>query len=341
MEKIIYFGFFLLKTNYTDLNQSIRCTLKLGYPRLKLLADMLYCSFKYGSSFVDYFNFNFYNKSSEKRGGYASMGTMYTFHNKINDKNYIDKVDDKKKFYINFADFCNKAFLFNRKQHQEALLFLNSRIGNKVVLKNPESTAGKGVMIFTITVESDNVLIGGNPVADFCVNHFRENEFLYFEDYIEQHPAISNISPTGVNTIRMITLINNDGIVEIIGSVFRISVNCSIDNYSAGNLAAEIDKDTGIVVTGGIRKRSSCDIYHNIHPVTGRPILGFIIPYWEEVKKIVIGAAMVVPQVRTVGWDIAITQTGPVIIEGNSKWNKDTWQIPAGYGKLEIIKKYL
>jgi hypothetical protein len=52
-------------------------------------------------------------------------------------------------------------------------------------------------------------------------------------------------------------------------------------------------------------------------------------------------AALVVPQVRTVGWDIAITPSGPIIIEGNSKWNKDTWQIPAGKGKLQMIKKYL
>lgn len=340
MKRILYLGFFILKTDYSDLKLSISCTVKKGYSKTRLLSDMVYSSLKYGSSFVDYFNFNFYKKSSAERRQYASMGTMYAFHNKINNKDYISKVDDKKSFFTNFSVFCNKAFLFSREQEKEALELLKLRIGKKIVIKDPASTGGKGVRIFSVT-GGDKVLIDNIELNDFLMQHFRGNESLYFEDYIQQHPAISNISPTGVNTIRMITLINDKGEVEIIGSVFRISVNCSIDNYSAGNLAAEIDRDTGVVITGGIRKRSSCDKYHNTHPSTGQPILGFTVPFWDEIKSMVLAAAKVVPQVRSVGWDIAVTETGPVIIEGNSKWNKDTWQIPAGHGKLDIIKKYI
>lgn len=341
IQKITYLGFFILKTNYSDLKQSINCTVKKGHSRIKLLTDMVYCSIKYGSSFVDYFNFNFYSKSDSERSAYASMGTMYRFHNTINHKDFIDKVDNKKKFFINFEKFGNKAFLFDSNQKGEVLLFLKSRVDRKVVVKDPESTAGKGVRIFDISNNDGDFFIKDIKIETYVEEHFKENSYLYFEDFIQQHHAISDISPTGVNTIRMITLINDSGKVEIIGSVFRISVNCKIDNYSAGNLAAEINRETGVVITGGIRKRSSCDRYHDFHPVTGVPILGFTIPFWEEVKTMILEASLVVPQVRSIGWDIAITDQGPVIIEGNSKWNKDTWQIPAGKGKLEMIKKYL
>lgn len=341
IQKITYLGFFILKTNYSDLRQSINCTVKKGHSRIKLLTDMVYSSIKYGSSFVDYFNFNFYNKSESERRAYASMGTMYRFHNTINHKDFIDKVDNKKKFFINFQKFCNKAFLFDSNQKEEVLHFLKSRVDKKIVVKDPESTAGKGVRIFDISNHAGDFLIDGVKITTFVEAHFNENSYLYFEDFIVQHNAISSISPSGVNTIRMITLIDNNGAVAIIGSVFRISVNCKIDNYSAGNLAAEINKETGVVITGGIRKRSSCDKYHDYHPVTGKPILGFTIPFWEEVKAMILEASLVVPEVRSIGWDIAITDQGPVIIEGNSKWNKDTWQIPAGKGKLEMIKKFL
>ena len=341
MRKIINLGFFVLKTNYTDLGHSINCTIKKGHSRFTLLSDMVYCSLKYGSSFVDYFNFNFYNKSAEQKSQYATMAIMYKFHRKINDAAYIDKVDDKKQFFKNFSKFCNPAFLFPTEQKQQAIEHIQSRLGKRIVIKDPESTAGKGVRIFGISQKSSEYFVGSEELIKFCEDHYSENSFLYLEDFIVQHSEIDKISPTAVNTIRVITLINNQHEVEVIGSVFRISVNCAIDNYSAGNLAAEIDKNTGVVISGGIRKRSSCDKYHEVHPVTNEKILGFKIPHWDKVIEMITEAATVVPQVRTIGWDIAITENGPIIIEGNNKWNKDTWQIPAGEGKLKQIKMYL
>lgn len=341
MKNVLYLGFFVLRTNYSDLFQSFSCTNSKGYSRVRLLFDMIWSSLRYGSSFVDYFNFRFFEKNHGERSQYASMGTMYRFHNKINNEAAIDRLDNKKNFFVNFKSYCNPAFLFSSDQLAMAFAELSRRINRKVVIKDPSSTGGKGVQIFPVYEQSGIFYIGESSLNDFLEGHFKTNESLYFEDFIEQHEVLNKVSPTGVNTIRVITLINDLGQVEIIGSVFRISVNCNIDNYSAGNLAAEIDKNTGIVVTGGIRKRSSCDIYHDLHPVTNEKILGLKIPYWEETILMVKQAAMVEPRVRSVGWDVAITQHGPVLIEGNSKWNKDTWQIPAGRGKLEMIKQYL
>ena len=48
----------------------------------------------------------------------------------------------------------------------------------------------------------------------------------------------------------------------------------------------------------------------------------------KEVKELVLKAAMVVPNVKYVGWDVAITPTGPVIIEGNDYPGYDFWQQP-------------
>src|SRR5690554_2127915 len=341
IKNIIYFSYFVLKTNYTDLRKSLHCTKKKGHSFFKLVFDMCGCTLRYGTSFVDYFNFKFYEKTAKDRKEYASMGVMYKFHNMLNDKAYIEEVDNKELFNKNFLEFSNKIFVFSKSQSGEVLEFLKSKKDKKIVVKNPNSTAGRGVKIYTIIESNNSFFIDNLKIEDFCSNHFMENDSIYFEDFIVQHNAINNISPSAVNTLRIISIVDDNGKPEIIGSVFRISVNCSIDNYSVGNLAAEIDLNTGKVITGGIIKRASCDNYHDTHPITNQPILGFQIPFWDETIAMVKKAAWVVPQVRTIGWDVAITENGPVLIEGNSKWNKDTWQIPAGKGKLNIIKKYL
>src|SRR5690554_800885 len=341
IKNIIYFPYFILKTNYKDLGESLRCTRKKGHSLLKLILDMCWSTLRYGTSFVDYFNFRFYEKSYDLKRQYASMGIMYKFHNTLNDKRFIEQVDNKELFNKNFLEFSNKIYVFAKSQLDDVLEFLKTKNGQKIVVKNPDSTAGRGVKIHSISCVNDSFFIDDLQIEDYCTNHFIENDSIYFEDFIEQHELINNISPTGVNTLRIISIINEKGMPEIIGSVFRISVNCSIDNYSVGNLAAEIDLSTGIVITGGIRKRASCDVYHDTHPITHQPILGFRIPFWDETIEMIKKASLVVPQVRTVGRDVAITKNGPILIEGNSKWNKDTWQIPAGYGKLNIIEEYL
>ncbi len=57
-------------------------------------------------------------------------------------------------------------------------------------------------------------------------------------------------------------------------------------------------------------------------------------PYWEEVKSLALRAATAFPWVHGVGWDIAISEQGPVLIEGNRAWSPELMQMPAPYGLL-------
>ncbi len=303
---------------------------------------MVYCSFRYGSSFADFFNFRFFEKPNVVKADYATMGFMYRFHAWANKPSAISMVDDKLSFSTHFSAFCSSPYFFSRDQKTELKKFLNEQPIGKIVVKDPLSTAGRGVRFFSINCDNNGIRkIDDLLIDDFVQQSLKSQEGIYIEKFIEQHSDIHNISPSGVNTIRVITMLTNLGTVDIIGTVFRISVNSPLDNYSKGNLAAEIDIITGEVITGGIRKQAACDVYHDNHPVTGKPILGFHIPFWSETLEMVKKAALIVPQVRSIGWDVAITNNGPILIEGNSKWNKDTWQIPAGYGKKSLLNAYI
>lgn len=340
MKNILYLPYFIFKADYKKVFSSMKCASKEGRPRLVLAVDMVLCSMIYGTSFIDYFNFRFHRKGKSERASFASMGMMYNFHKKVNDQTKVSLVDDKFEFARNFKKFTKPSFRFEAKQQTEILSFFKVRIGKTVVVKDVESTAGRGVQFLTISESGDgNVIVDGEEWDIWFSNRAKLGS-IYIEDYLVQHEAINRVSPTGLNTIRVITLIE-DGEVKILGAAFRISVNSKLDNFSAGNLAADVDVKTGIVRKGGIRKLAACDQYHDLHPITSMPIKGLKIPHWEKIKTLVDEAAKVIPEVRTIGWDIAVLDDGPFLIEGNSKWNKDTWQIPADEGRLGMIKKYL
>ncbi len=72
------------------------------------------------------------------------------------------------------------------------------------------------------------------------------------EEFIIQHPQISQLSDSGVNTVRIITQLDKKNEVDILGARLRISVNNHVDNLASGNIAAAIDLNTGKVNGPGI-----------------------------------------------------------------------------------------
>jgi hypothetical protein len=57
------------------------------------------------------------------------------------------------------------------------------------------------------------------------------------------------------------------------------------------------------------------------HPRTNADLIGFEVPGWQEIRELAIQAANVFTPLRTVGWDIGITDSEPVLIEGNVTWD--------------------
>ena len=57
--------------------------------------------------------------------------------------------------------------------------------------------------------------------------------------------------------------------------------------------------------------------YFKLYSGTEYIMLSYKIPNWEQVKTTCIQAAEQLPLVRYIGWDVAITEKGCVLIEGN------------------------
>ena len=77
------------------------------------------------------------------------------------------------------------------------------------------------------------------------------------------------------------------------------------------------------------------------HPDTGAVFAEVTVPFWDEVRDITARAAPALP-LGSLGWDVALTPEGPVLIEANYSWGIDTMQMGwGGLGMTEIGRRAL
>src|SRR5690606_6840431 len=83
-------------------------------------------------------------------------------------------------------------------------------------------------------------------------------------------------------------------------------------------LAAPVDLATGVLgeMTGD-KPEMAFDWYAD-HPITGARVLGRELPHWAEIQRIALAAHDLCPDRLLIGWDIAVTPEGAVMLEGNS-----------------------
>jgi len=156
------------------------------------------------------------------------------------------------------------------------------------------------------------------------------------EEYIEQHSFLNKIFDGSVNSIRILTIKKDDDFV-ILKAILRTGrkTTKSVDNFSQGGLSINIDIETGILKKGKTHFKHG-DIEYEKHPDTDFKFYQKKLPFYNELKKLAISAHKCFPMFNMVGWDIAITEKGPIIIEGNRTPGLFVFQIHEGF-KPELI----
>lgn len=333
LKRFLYLGYYFKNLDWKKFRlffNHVRETKKIS--SFALFTDIIGSSLRYNISLLEYFQFGFYEKGVEERRTYAGTGCMYEYQLIMNPKSSRGCLDNKVEFFEKYGAFIHHIAagiesLKRDEKLQEALLRNPS---GKIVLKYSRGQCGWQVRIFDADFFRDKDLVA-----------FMEKEgFDLAEEFLVQHPALMALSPSAVNTVRVITQLNTRNEVEILGARLRISENSPVDNMAAGNFAAPIDLETGVVNGSGVYS----DITRKdvtVHPVTGVPVVGFQVPYWSEILDMMQRAARQVPENRSIGWDIAVTEKGPELIEGNHDWCKLVWQLPVKKGLKPVLDRHL
>ena len=137
------------------------------------------------------------------------------------------------------------------------------------------------------------------------------------QEVIEQHPALNSIHPGSVNSIRVASLLMDDG-VHILSSCLRMGAGASrVDNHHAGGMSSGINSDGTLQKYAYFLDGKKTDK----HP-SGFVFDGFSVPSYDKIKDLVLNAHPRIGHFRLVGWDIAVDKYGdPVLIECNMRKN--------------------
>ena len=284
-------------------------------------------SLRYNISPLEWYQFGFVSLSSKEKATWAGTGTMYEFQLRANPPASRRVLADKRRFYEAYRQFFQHD-LWSIEELQGDSGLRERILGDheKLVFKDATGNCGTSVRIVPTTDLNTAAL----------VSWMQEKGYDMVESHIQQHPDLQALSPSGVNTVRIFTLIDEQGAYQVLGCRLRISVDSPVDNLAAGNLAAPIDESTGIVDGPGVYS----DITRKpetVHPVTGISIEGFQVPHWHETLEMVEKASRLDPENRSIGWDVVITPDGPGLIEGNHDWCKLVWQLPVNAGLKHLL----
>jgi hypothetical protein len=149
------------------------------------------------------------------------------------------------------------------------------------------------------------------------------------ERWVEPHALVSGWRPGATPTIRLLTLVVGGEPMVHAASIKVPLGDSGVDNLAKGNLAAPVNLATGVV---GAATDGTGNEWHQVHPNTGIAIAGIVVPEWKRTLDMVTrGAEATLPR-RAMGWDVAPTAAGPVVLEANHSWCEKLVQLPSGRG---------
>lgn len=303
MEKIKYLFKRILKLDYSNMIKIAKAVSKKTNKNLLfILFDMTKCGLKYQAGYYDYQEFEFYNLNKEQRETYLTRGKNNEIIKKFNDKAKFYIFDNKEEMYKIYNKFLKRQWMvLNENNYNDFLDFFKQ---NKVIIVKPiDGEGGKGIEKYEYINDEESKIVYSSLL-------FKKQ--LLVEQCIKQHPDMNKLYNKSVNTLRMFTFYK-DGQAYFLQAILKVGNGGVVDNFSSGGMYTYVD-DEGTVYAEAI---DQMDNKYYKHPISNETIVGFKVPMFKEAVGMVKEAAKVVPEMGYIGWDVAISEDGPVLVEGN------------------------
>ena len=294
-----------------------------------LVSDYKKALKKHRVTWSEYFyQYELWKLSEEERNTFVSRSSMQKCYRALVQANVRELMHNKEKFLRTFNNYIYRRWicLFEvdtaKKEDLKNLL----KQGD-CIIKPISGSLGSGIRKISMEDIDD---------IDILYNQLCEEKVLV-EECLKATDEIHSFNPDSLNTIRVVT-ISKKPKATIFGAFIRMGrKGAVVDNAHAGGIFAQINVETGIIESCGIT--TGGDKYEK-HPDTGKQILGFKIPYWEDIKKQCIEAALSIENLYFAGWDICIRPDGKIeFIEGNHAPDFDVMQSPLKIGVKEKLNK--
>lgn len=222
--------------------------------------------------------------------------------------------------------------------------FINALAPGEYLLKPNNGMLGLGLS--TLEKQADSILVYQNQklsveaffskltLMEASFAAYKQNVAVVEQDFqgillqsrVKNHPEITEL--TGfkmLQTVRICTHVTADNQVEILFAFMKLAGSEGLaDAFNlgkTGNMLAEIDP-----ANGKLRKIYAMDqqqgylVEVDHHPITQKNLLKFTVPCWQACRQLAEQVSLAFLPLRAVGWDIAITDQGPMVLEGNENW---------------------
>jgi len=267
-----------------------------------VLADMLWQAAFHGVGFQDYVEYDFAILTRAERATYMTSPVSDRLAMTFDDPAYRHLFHDKVEFNRTFDAFLQRGWLVVDAHNADALRAFAERHGT-IVTKEPLGRAGLGVHRYH-----------ADQVTDWAAFHrglLARGEILV-EEAIRQHDDLAAVCAGTVNTTRVTAFFDGEK-THILAMAQKFGRGQVSDQTAAGGFYVMLDEHGRAMGAG----YDGNGVVHEVHPESQLRIADFRLPLLDDVVDLVDRAARVVPQVRYVGWDVAVTPTGAVLVEGN------------------------
>lgn len=304
---------------------------------------------------VHYFSRFLYRTKFKNYRDYISTAELTKLYcsDKIQNPFYVDVVENK----LLFALLCesnglpaprlygyNSASNFYKNKQKQLItttsdlleffqgLFQHFQV-TKLFAKSIRDKGGKG--IFMLEKQHLNKQI--EEIGAIILN----GSFIY-QECLEQHYDINEIYENSINTLRFDVYMGEDNIPHLLGAVMRFGQGGNVvDNRSKGGFCVSIDDRNECLIGKGFSQMTFGGKEYQSHPDSNYVFNGFSIPFYAQSRQLALDMSLMYPN-KLMGWDIAITPDGPIVIEGNHNTNLTMSEVGyGGYRKHPLVKEML
>lgn len=271
---------------------------------------------EYGFPPEEYFLFGLEGKPEEVLKEFVSDFEHVEIAEKMNKAKNQAIFDDKALTYKYFKQYYQRTCVFAEcsKAGAQKIRDFCEQYGD-FIMKPIERAGGNGI---EIVHKNDQRAL--ELAIDKLLKCYKYGVFI--EQLIKQDETMKQLHPQSVNTVRIPTIRVNEKETIIFHPFLRIGRGeAVVDNAGSGGIICALDKDTGIVVAA----RDEYGKVYETHPESNAQLLGFQVHKWKEAIDMAKKLAQVIPTNRYTGWDLALTENGWIMVEGNAR-GQFVWQ---------------